>query len=65
MQRAQRLPTRKRRISGTGVLHSLFRCQLDDRIQARVDDLDPLQMGLDNLFGAKLALTDATRQCSG
>jgi hypothetical protein len=50
MQHAHMLPVRKRRISRTGIFHGLFPCQLDNRIQTRINGLDPLEMRPDNLF---------------
>jgi hypothetical protein len=50
MQRANLLPARKRRVSRTGVFQGLIACQLDNRIQARVDSRDSLEVRLDNLF---------------
>jgi hypothetical protein len=50
MQRTDLLPVRKRLVSRTRIFQRLLACQLDNRIQARVDERDAMQVRLDNFF---------------
>jgi hypothetical protein len=55
----------QRLVGGVRLVQSLLRGQLDHSVQARVDLLDALQVGLDDGVGGYLALTNALGQGGG
>jgi hypothetical protein len=62
MQRAEPSAVRHRQVGRVGGRESLVRQQTDDGVEVRVDRLDAVQVRLDDLATAHLAVADHGRE---